>query len=261
MGQVFCGILIASGTLWYQVHLGLLSGNDAVRENLEAVLVPYAWIVGGFILLNAGRTMFLYESRKYRIKRRSERRAAHKSELMQLAIASPPPNLQCGKFEFLLVELVSNDYHLLVQENSGSSALILAITNDVPASGKVAYVGNITAKLYFFSTAGDPTLLDTVEKACWLEDQPVHFAVGSTNHLVLLFTGKYERTPRALERVHGPIKKRPLPDGVSDVVISLTSPGPVYNKRFHIKLGIDYPSVCNDTSCTFCQEYVIRSSD
>jgi len=83
--------------------------------------------------------------------------------------------------------------------------------------------------------------------------------VGSTNHIILLFTEKHEKVPRALERVHGQIIKKRLPENLSDIIVSLTAPRPIYNQRFHIKFAQE-EGICRGDSCAFCEKFVLKGT-
>jgi len=257
--QLFSGILVSVGTFIVQWRMGMFETIEQIKANAVSVLLPYGGIALVFLVGNIGRTLYVRDRDELRSKRRAQRRREHREEVERDRILGPKPNLQCGKIEVLPVDIDSSGYHLAIPGISGSTGLILTITNKVPASNRVTNINDVTAKLYFLSKGGE--LLDTVEKACWTKGHPAYFTVGGENHLVLLFNEKYERAPRALDRVHGPIIKRRLAENVLVILVSLTSPSPVYNKRFHIDIEDDRVTVCKGASCSICENYILRRDD
>src|SRR5262249_23856613 len=78
--QIFWAALVAIITCVIQVREHLIS-SKAIRENLLAVLGPYAAIGFLFAVGNIGRTLFIREREELQRRRRFEHRAQRREEI------------------------------------------------------------------------------------------------------------------------------------------------------------------------------------
>lgn len=171
---------------------------------------------------------------------------------------SPPaPNLQCGKIEFLA--FYSTDYQIFVDERGSSGGAILTLENQIPASNVIAPVHNVTAEIRLYST--EDKLLAIAERGVWTNSRmaTADFRVGAMNHLVLFFHEAKGQPPQLLDRAHDRFITHNVPQDGSELLVTLNSPQPIYQKRFHIKLRPDIgPKECSDKSCDFCKRFIFN---
>jgi len=255
---LFFGILVAMIPLLYQWSSGMLT-MERLRTNAWGIFWPYVCILGAFIVANIGRTLVLSDRERLRSKRRVERRAEHQIEGAKYAEAKaqakPKPNLVISRVEVLPAS--KDDYHINSLAGYGDLALFATITNQISGAQPVGYVEDVNATIQYFNTNSE--LLERVTRACWEGDTNAHFGIDDSRHLTVLFREKHNDYYSALDKSHVRILARRVPVEPLDICISLSSPKPVYTKRFHLiwngkKEGV----ICSGTSCAFCQHFVLQ---
>lgn len=146
--QVFWALLVTISTFAIQWRRGLFSAGKA-RESLFDILVPYAAIVGLFLIGNAGRTLFVMERDALRKRRRSQQkeelRAERQDERERNKPPVHPPNLQFRR--------VFQNRVWVGHEISGHAytAILLEIGNELSNEKSVGNADEIRAHLTYFN--------------------------------------------------------------------------------------------------------------